>query len=57
MAITISGMRESTFGELLSQYAPDELHLFDNLRVFIEENGNFWFIGSEVASIMGYKNP
>ena len=57
MAITISGMREFTFGELISQYAPTELHLFNNLRVFIEENGNFWFIGFEVASIMGYENP
>ena len=52
---TIDGMRESTFGELISQYAPDELHLFDNLRVFIDDIGNFWFIGSEVASIMGYE--
>ena len=56
MAIAIDGMRESTFEELISQYAPDELHLFDNLRVFIEENGNFWFIGKDVASIMGYRD-
>ena len=56
MAIAIDGMRESTFEELISQYAPDELHLFDNLRVFIEANGNFWFIGKDVASIMGYSD-
>lgn len=55
--ISIAGMRESTFGKMISQYAPDELHLFDNLRMFIDDRGNFWFIGSEVASIMGYKNP
>ena len=56
MAITINGMRESTFGEMISQYAPDELHLFDSLRVFIDDRGNFWFIGSEIASMMGYND-
>ena len=31
--------------------------MFDTLIVCIDDIGNFWFIGSEVASIMGYKNP
>ena len=57
--VTITGMKESTFGDILNNYAPDELRspLFTNLRVFIDYNDQFWFIGSEVASIMGYTNP
>lgn len=55
---TIPEMRESNFGELISQYAPDELQnpLFANLRVLIDDKGNFWFIGKEVANLMGYSN-
>lgn len=54
--VTIDDMRESTFGDILNNYAPDELRnsLFTNLRVFIDYNDQFWFIGKEVASIMGY---
>ena len=50
-------MRESTFGEIISQYAPEELQspLFVDLRVFIDGE-NLWFIGNEVASLMGYEN-
>lgn len=56
MTTTINDMREANFGEIISRYVPDEMNneLFANLRVFIDENGDFWFIGSEVASIMGY---
>jgi len=56
--VTIDGMRESTFGDILTNYAPDELRspLFVNLRVFIDNDNNFWFIGKEVASLMGYAN-
>lgn len=53
---TIEGMREATFGELISQYAPNEMSLFSDLRVFIDDIGNFWFIGSEIADIMGYSD-
>lgn len=58
MAITIDGMRETIFGKLISEYAPEELReqFFYNITVFIEENGNFWFVGSEVATRMGYSN-
>ena len=59
MTTTIDAMKESNFGEMISRYAPDEMNkeLFADLRVFIDENGDFWFIGSEVASTMGYENP
>ena len=53
---TIDGMREATFGQLISTYAPNEMSLFSNLRVFIDDRGNFWFIGSEIANIMGYSD-
>lgn len=58
MNITINGMRETTFSNILTNYAPDELKtsLFSNLRVFIDDIENFWFIGSEVANIMGYSD-
>ena len=56
--LTINGMRETIFGELISKYAPEEMRdqFLYNIRVFIEDNGNFWFIGSEVASVMGYND-
>lgn len=56
--VTIDGMRESIFGELISEYAPEEFRdeFLYNLRVFIEDDGNFWFVGSEIANIMGYQN-
>lgn len=46
------------FGQLISQYAPDELRdtFAYTIRVFIDDNNNLWFIGSEIASIMGYQN-
>lgn len=58
MNITINGMRETIFGELISAYAPEEFRdqFLYNLRVFLEDNGNFWFIGSEIARIMGYSD-
>lgn len=56
----IDGMREANFGKIISRYRyiPDEMdnELFKNLRVFIDKNDDFWFIGSEVASLMGYSD-
>lgn len=57
---TIDGMREANFGKIISRYRyiPDEMNneLFANLRVFVDKNDDFWFIGSEVASLMGYSD-
>ena len=30
---------------------------FGTLRVVTDENGNPWFLGKEVAKVLGYKNP
>ena len=61
MTTTINDMKYANFGEMILRYryAPDKINneLFDNLRVFIDENGDYWFSSSEVASIMGYTNP
>lgn len=56
--INIPNMKETKFSQLTPAYAPDpdELDIFEDLRVFIDDNGNFWFIGNEVASIMGYND-
>ena len=61
MITTINGMREANFGEMIScyRYAPNKINneLFDNLRIFTDENGDYWFRSSVIASIMGYTNP
>lgn len=31
--------------------------LFGNIRIIIDEQGNPWFIGNEIASILGYARP
>lgn len=32
-------------------------NLFGNVRVVIDDKGEPWFVGSEIASVLGYKNP
>lgn len=49
---------EITFGTAFNQYTPDEFEQFYNLRAFIDQNTKqFYFIGSEVAELLGYANP
>lgn len=61
MITTINGMKETNFEEMISRYrySPDKINneLFDNLRIFTDENGDYWFRSSVIASIMGYTNP
>ena len=49
----------TTFGEILTKYTPPEFWnpVFNDLKVFIDNNNQCWFIGSKVAERLGYTNP
>jgi len=48
----------TTFGEILTKYTPPEFWnpVFNDLKVFIDNNNQCWFIGSKVAERLGYTN-
>lgn len=54
-----NNMTQSTYEEQFNKFTPQEFNnpMFGKLTVLKDSNGNLWFIGIEVASILGYKSP
>lgn len=51
-------MTQTTYQNTYGKFTPDVFKndLFGTLNAFIDEQGTVWFIGAEVASILGYQD-